>query len=145
MTGARTVERNRRTVETFFAGTHGGNPGVIDQTVAENIVTHGFPQGRNPASRAQYKQFFAEFGAGFSNMSYRTPAWLCDGDKVAVRFEIEVDHTGRYLGLPPTGRRVAFTGIALYRLEEGMIAETWLHLDALAILGQIGATPAKAA
>ena len=133
------LERNRATVLAFLDGTHGGRPEVVDETVAEGILTHGFPAGRNPRSRAEYKQFFREFGAAFTGMSYRTEEVVAEGDRVAVRFAVEVDHTGPYAGIAPTGRRVGFTGMVLYRLEDGLIAETWLQLDALALLGGIGA------
>ncbi|MGD9925798.1 MAG: ester cyclase [Pseudorhodoplanes sp.] len=139
------AQRNRALVEAFLDGTHSGNLSVIDTTVATDIVTHGFPCGHNPASRGEYKQFFAEFGRSFSNMNYRTLALTADENCVAARFLVEVDHTGDYLGVPPSGKRVSFTGMALYRIQNGMIAETWLHLDGLSFLGQIGAIVPRAA
>ena len=46
----------------------------------------------------------------------------------------------------PTGRRVVFEGVATYRLENGLIVETWLDMDRLALLAGIGALdPAEAA
>ncbi|UEX79547.1 ester cyclase [Spiribacter halobius] len=139
--------RNREVVTRFLDGTHGGDLDVIDATVAEGIVTHGFPGGRNPDSREAYKQFFREFGAAFSDMDYRTLAMLAEGDFVAARFVVSVRHTGAYAGYPPSGRRVTFTGMVLYRLEAGHIVETWLHLDERALLEQIGHTaqPARCA
>ena len=44
------ARRNRDTVRRFLAASHGGNLDDIDATVAERIVTHGFPGG-NPDSR----------------------------------------------------------------------------------------------
>jgi predicted ester cyclase len=139
------ARRNRALVECFLNGTHSGSFDVIDTTVAETIVTHGFPCAHNPASRQDYKDFFAGFGRSFSNMSYRTLALTADETFVAARFLVEVDHTGEYSGVPATGKRVSFTGMALYRIEDGLIAETWLHLDGLSFLGQIGAIVPKAA
>ena len=42
----------------------------------------------------------------------------------------------------PTGRRVAGTGIAVFRLADGGIAEVWANWDQLGLLQQIGALPA---
>lgn len=137
-TDPRTAD-HRAVVSAFFHGTHAGDLDIIDTTVAEGIVTHGFPGGRNPSSREDYKQFFRDFGAAFGGMAYRIEAMVSEDDLVAVRFHIEVDHIGAYAGVPATGRRVAFPGQVLYRLEDGLIAETWLQVDALALLGQIGA------
>jgi predicted ester cyclase len=132
------TERNRDTVLRFFDGTHGGNIDVIDDTVSPNVVTHGFP-GHSPTSIAEYKQFFRDYRAAFTNMDYQKLSVLAEGDRVAVRFAIAVDHTGDYLAIAPTGKRVAFDGMVLYRLENGLIVETWLHLDGLSFLSQIGA------
>lgn len=132
------AERNRATVAYFLEQTHSGNFGAVDETVSPTIVTHGFPCN-SPQSREEYKKFFECFNAAFSNMEYRTLALVADDTYVAARFFVGVDHTGPYTGIAPTGRRVEFTGFALYRLENGLIAETWLQLDAVSFLGQIGA------
>jgi predicted ester cyclase len=36
---------------------------------------------------------------------------------------------------------VTFTGIAIFRVEEGKIAELWQNLDTLGLLQQLGAIP----
>ena len=45
------------------------------------------------------------------------------------------------MGVPPTGRPVTTTGIAIDRLAEGKVAESWVNVDALGLLRQIGAIP----
>lgn len=138
------VEQNRATVARFLEATHSGRLEVIDETVAEGILTHGFPGG-NPASRDDYKQWFRDFQAGFSNAEFETLAIVADEERAAARWRVTADHTGPFAGIEATGRRISFTGMVLYRLENGLIAETWLHIDELSLLGQIGAVPALAA
>ncbi|MGF1622960.1 MAG: ester cyclase [Rhodomicrobiaceae bacterium] len=133
------IEANRATVTRFLNGAHSGNLSVIEETVAGHIVTHGFPGGQNPASHEQYRQFFVDFGKSFSGMDYKPTAMIANTERVAVRFEIAVTHTGPFAGVAATGRRVTFTGMAIYRMENAKIAGTWLQLDELAILAQIGA------
>ena len=137
------AERNRATVAHFLDQTHTGNYAAVDETVSARIVTHGFPCF-SPQSREEYKAFFEGFNAAFSNMEYRTLALVADEQCVAARFFVGVDHTGEFNGLAPTGKRVEFTGQAIYRLENGLIAETWLQLDSLSFLSQIGALPLAA-
>ena len=72
-------------------------------------------------------------------MEYRTLALVADNHNVVARFFVSVDHTGPYNGIQPSGRRIKFTGMGLYRMENGLIAETWLQLDAVSFLSQIGA------
>jgi predicted ester cyclase len=133
------IAANEATVRRFFHGTHTGDLAVIDSTVSPDIVTHGFPGGANPSDHESYKQFFRDFGASFSDMSYEITDLVASADRVAVRFHIEVRHTGAFAGVAPGGGWVSFDGMVLYRLENGLIAETWLHADLLSILTQIGA------
>src|SRR6266566_14101 len=61
------------------------------------------------------------------------------GETVAVRYVIEATHEGNLLGLAPTGRRVRWDAVDVYRLSDGMIVEEWAADDATAILYQVGA------
>lgn len=57
--------------------------------------------------------------------------------RVAVRLRYTGTHRGRLFGQAPTGRRVAYTGIALYRLKGGRIAEGWVFGDTLTLYRQL--------
>jgi predicted ester cyclase len=144
MRGDSIIEANLATVIRFFDGTHTGDLDVIDKTVSEAIVTHGFPGG-SPAGREQYKQWFRTFGASFSHMAYERLATVADAAHVAVHWRVSVDHSGTFAGTPSTGKRVTFDGIALYRMEHGLIAETWLFGDEKSLLAQLSAPQALAA
>lgn len=48
-------------------------------------------------------------------------------------------HTGSdWLGLAPTGKRIAMRVMDFYRLEGGLIAENWVPIDIIDILRQMG-------
>lgn len=136
-TSVREAERNREAVREFLEGTHGGRWIVVDERVDPTIVTHGFP-GANPASREDYRAFFAALDSAFPDMAFSLETIVAEPRFVAVRFSITGTHQGEYLGIPATDRRVEFTGMALYRMTGGRIAETWLHPDNLTILQQLG-------
>jgi steroid delta-isomerase-like uncharacterized protein len=51
------------------------------------------------------------------------------GNRVAMRLTFSGTHQGDLLGAAPTGKRISFTGVNLYRLEDGRIAETWQMTD----------------
>jgi predicted ester cyclase len=46
--------------------------------------------------------------------------------------------------LPPTGRHAAWTGIQIWRIQGGRVAQWWGLIDELSILQQLGALPAAA-
>lgn len=58
-------------------------------------------------------------------------------DTVAVRLVVEATHRGNLLGIAPTGRRVRWEAIDIYRLANGRIVEEWAADDSTAILHQV--------
>jgi predicted ester cyclase len=48
------------------------------------------------------------------------------------------------MGVPPTGRPITITGIAISRVRDGKIVEEWEVSDVLGLLRQIGGLPALA-
>lgn len=139
--------RNRKVAEAFLAGTHSPDiedVDIIDSTVSPEIVCHGFPGG-DPVDRESYKQFFRNFRKSFTDMEFDVVAIVSDERYVAARWRMSVNQTGDFAGIKADGRRISFDGMVLYRMEEGLIAETWLHIDELSMLRQIGAMPSMAA
>jgi predicted ester cyclase len=147
-TSADLAVRNRETVERFLCGTHApdlSGLSVIDETVDETIRGYGFPGGLDPVDRESYKQFFRVFRGAFGNMGFKVHSLVADAHSVAARFEVSVDHVAPFAGVEPDGRRVVFEGMALYGMKDGRIVRTWLHIDQLSLLQQIGAVPAAQA
>ncbi|MFN3545984.1 MAG: ester cyclase [Mesorhizobium sp.] len=70
---------------------------------------------------------------------------VADEFHVSARWEIEATFSGDFAGGRADGRRIRFDGMVLYRMEGGLIAETWLHINETMLLSQIGAIPALAA
>jgi len=58
-------------------------------------------------------------------------------DIVAVRWTARGTSRGEYMGVPATGRLVEFTGVSMYRVEDGKIAEIWDTCNTLGILHQL--------
>jgi steroid delta-isomerase-like uncharacterized protein len=61
------------------------------------------------------------------------------GDMVAMRLRFRGTHEGDLLGAPPTGRRISFATMNMYRIADGRIAETWQLTDWAGALRQVGA------
>jgi steroid delta-isomerase-like uncharacterized protein len=130
---------NRLTVQKFLAGTHSNSHedlAIIDETVNADIRCHGFP-GFDATSREEYKAWFRFFQASFSNMAFEVTALVADEDHVAARWIVHADHTGDFAGIPATGERITFDGVAVYRMRDGRISETWLHANETALMAGI--------
>jgi predicted ester cyclase len=68
---------------------------------------------------------------------------VCE-DKVVVSFTMGGTHTGNYFGLLPTGKTVdGLTGIAVFGIADGKIAEHWSNWDSRSFYEQLGLIPSR--
>jgi steroid delta-isomerase-like uncharacterized protein len=113
------VELIRRFHEELLAAR---DPAVVDSFFGEGFVSHNMPPGF-PQGREGVKRFFAMFRDAFPDVTVEIDDLVADGDRVAAATTFNGTHTGELMGMPPTGRRVAVTGIDIVRVEDGRIVE----------------------
>jgi len=87
------------------------------------------------------KQEAADFRRGFPDVISTIEDLIAEGDKVVARWRSRATHRGDYMGTPPSGKEVEFTGISFYRIEGNKITESWTVEDELGLMRQIGAIP----
>ncbi len=61
-----------------------------------------------------------------------------EGDKIVARLLVRGTNLGSFAGQPPTGRKVDFHSIRIYRFENQKIVETWAMQDRLGLMEQLG-------
>ena len=83
------------------------------------------------------RRLLVETRAAFSSPEYKVMDTVSEGEKVVVRFSAKATHTGRYMGLPASGRVLKLWGVMIFRFEAGAIAEFWSLVDSEAILKQL--------
>lgn len=81
------------------------------------------------------------FRTAFPDLHYTVEEEMAERDLVLTRFSARGTNKGPFLGNPPTGRVVNYTGFDLNRILDGKIIESWVNYDALALLQQIGLVP----
>jgi len=64
---------------------------------------------------------------------------IAEGDRVFTYCVATATHTGKWFGIPATGKRLTYENLYISRFEDGKIAEHWVILDAFGMLRQIGA------
>ena len=95
---------------------------TLDDFFAEEFVSHNQPPGAEPGA-AGVKQFFAMFRDAFPDADVAIDELIADGDRAAVATTLTGTHRGEVLGVAPTGRRVAVTGVDMIRIANGRIVE----------------------
>jgi predicted ester cyclase len=69
---------------------------------------------------------------------------VADDELVACHCTTTATHTGRYLDLEPTGKRVVLHEMMFNRVQDGRLAETWAVVEGSGFYEQITGRPAPA-
>lgn len=76
--------------------------------------------------------------AAFTDRVYKTEKFLADGEWAACFGHIEATHSGAFMGIAPTGRRVTIPYMDFWRVEDGRIKDNPVSVDFAAVLAQLG-------
>jgi steroid delta-isomerase-like uncharacterized protein len=119
-----------------------GNAAVLDETLAPDFVSYGAGGTQNVAGAAAFKQFFLAFLAAFPDLYIDNHQTVASGNKVAVRGTLSGTHQGNFMGMAPaTGKKITWTGIAIFEIENGRCVRRWAENDDLSFMTQLGVIP----
>ena len=133
---------NKDVVRRFLAEASQGNVSVMDEVFAPTFFNHTPTAGRS-SDLAGYKQTVTAMLAAFPDFSVTVEDAIAEGDKVAVRVTLRGTHQGALMGIPPTGKQIAITGMSLWRVADGKIIERWESADMLGLMQQLGVIPSQ--
>jgi steroid delta-isomerase-like uncharacterized protein len=117
-----------------------GRVEAIDALFAADGVAHGLgADGGDTRGTEEFKAFHAKFRRAFPDMHVTVEDVIASGERTAIRFSVQGTHTGDSLGIAPTQKRVAFTGMTFARWRNGQIVEGWNNIDFASLFAQLGA------
>jgi predicted SnoaL-like aldol condensation-catalyzing enzyme len=111
---------------------------VLDEIMRDDYIQHNMdvPQGK-----AGFKQFFEKTFKAIPDFRYAVKRIVAEGDYAMVYCTSLGTHTGgEWLGQPPTGNKLEFDVVDIFRLQDGIIAEHWDVADSLKLFKQLGLT-----
>jgi predicted ester cyclase len=102
---------------------------------------NAFDELMAPDLAERFKRDIAEIRQAFPDYSGTNVDQIAEEDMVANRFVFLGTHLGEFMGVAPTGKRVEFIGNSIDRVVDGKIVESWVEVDLLGVLRQLGAVP----
>jgi steroid delta-isomerase-like uncharacterized protein len=133
----------RRYVEEYQIGRR---EEVADELVAEQFVHHSGPGwAQTSTGKALGKpQWLAMVHDAFPDLDVVIHDQIGEGDLVVTRKTFRGTHNGEFMGIAPTGNRVAIDVIDIIRIRDGQLTEHWTMPDMLGLMQQLGALPSRA-
>lgn len=109
---------------------------LLDGLLSPEYLDHS-PVG-GVADRSGVRPKLEALRAGFPDVTFTLEAIISEGDIVAARWYWTGTHTGPFMGLAPTGRRVSVRGMDFYRVANCQIVEHWEVVDQAGLMAQLG-------
>lgn len=135
------LEENKAIIRSLIEAFNKHNPALLDELMAPDFV-----DARNTPFELRglesYKKFEAMFIEGFPDFHEIIEDIIAEGDKVWIREKVTGTHTGEwsFLGITfaPTGKKITWTAVNIYRIVDGKIVERKSVRDMLDFLRQLG-------
>ena len=128
----------RRVVEEHW---NKKNAGLATELFTENCSVQT-PDGALKGL-AGARSLLNTYAAAFPDFLITIDELIAEGDKVAFRYGFKGTHKGKLGELAASGKPVTVSGIGIYQIASGKIAEGRLEWDRTSLQEQIGAaTPA---
>ena len=134
------VDEHKAVVRRFYEEVwHKGNVAVAEEVFAPDYVRHDLRPGTAAPGPEGQKQIAAGVRAAFPDLRFEVEIVIGEGAYGAARWTASGTHTGPWGDVEATGRSVTFSGVNIFRFEQGLVAEIWNHRDDLGLMEQVGA------
>jgi predicted ester cyclase len=146
--GSTSVEENKaifhRVIEELW------NQGKLDVADELFAADHESPSAPGlPAGPAGTKMIAGMFLAAIPDLHVDIEIEIAEGDMVGGRLRQKGTHTGPMVSpagtVPPSGKAVNFTEVAMLRIKDGKVATSWYWTDMIGLMTQIGVIAAPPA
>jgi steroid delta-isomerase-like uncharacterized protein len=132
------IEENKRiAIAVFPPAWNHGDFSPAEKYVHPDIVDH-FDNSRGIEA---FKGVIKTFRSAFPDLQLTVINEIAEGDKVVHHWTMTATHKGEFQGIPPTGKKLTWTGITIVRIAGDKIVERWANVDVLSILQQLGVVP----
>jgi len=130
------LEENKALISKVIEAVNGRNLALLDELIASDFVYHTDTQ--QIQGLEVMKQVIEEEINGFPDLHVAIEDVIAEGYKVCIRLKETGTHTGKFRGLAPTGKKINYTAITIWRIVNSKVVEGWGVYDMLDFYKQLG-------
>ena len=130
---------SRRVIEELI---NEQKPALADELIDTNFVDHGIA-GKGFKGPEGFKQYVTTLITAFPDLRLTIDDMVAEGDRVVMRLTARDTHNGDFMGIAPTGKKIAVQAMGIDRFAGGKAVELWLSIDGAGILQQLGIVPPR--
>jgi predicted ester cyclase len=125
------LEENKAIIRKVMETVNKRNLALLDELIAANYVD-------TTLQLKGFKQSVTLLYEGFPDIHANIEDLIAEGDKVWDRVTLTATHTGTYRGLAPTGKKISFKGVRIWRIVNSKVVERESFYDFLDFYKQLG-------
>jgi steroid delta-isomerase-like uncharacterized protein len=133
------TEQNKMIACQFFVEQDRRKGPLAEELCAANYTAS--IAGNPIMDRAGHSQFGCMFYNAFPDIAHSIEETIAEADKVTVHFTLHGAQTGDFFGIPPTGKQISVSAIAILHIVEGKVARLQAVFDQMGLMRQLGALP----
>ncbi len=142
---AMTEEEMKARVERELEILNAGNLALVDELYAPEYVSHNYATNEEQVGLDALKEGITSMRTTFPDINVTYDEIIIMGDKTVTRWTMTGTNTGPMQTtegelLPPTGKKVRLSGVAISRRVNEKIAEEWSYFNVLDMVIQLGFT-----
>lgn len=136
------VEENKAIIRRWIEeGWNQGKAELADELYAADFSALDIDEPKkNLRGPEDIKTYLRQMRTAFPDIHFTIDHLFGEDDRVVGAFTIRGTHRGDFAGIAPTGRKVMFQAVDIWRLKDGKIAERCIaRIDRLDLMEQLGA------
>jgi steroid delta-isomerase-like uncharacterized protein len=136
------INANKELIKEFTLATNNADWDAFDSLLTDDFRRHSqATPGVVINSREAFVKLQKSFLESCPDQKITPDMLVAEGDKVAAYATYSGTQTGPLGDFPPKGKSMDCKFIAIFRIQNGRIAELWVEWDNLAMLTQLGHFP----
>ena len=128
---------NRYDIEGLMDRMASGEDRLLERRHRGDARDARFPVTREGSTRKRLAGSLAMIGTKTESVHNRG-CDIAQADRVALRFRSEGTFRVEFMGMAPTGERVSYTGLVMYRFARCQVVEIWMGWDPASLVRRIG-------
>lgn len=128
------LDQNKELIRRWIEFSNDGFPGTLDDFISPDYTGH---LGATTMDRDELERLERQFTSAFPDVHHAVDDLIAEDDRVVLRTTAHATHRGDFQGIARTDRSVEFTGLVLYRIQNGKITESWGEIDFLRLIREL--------
>lgn len=121
-------------LDRYVAAVNAHDTSLFPDLFTETYIQHS---GRSPSGLAAQIANFQRIYANWPDFHSTVDDRIFGGDKIVARTTLTATHSRPVQGFAPTGKRVSWRTVDIWRVEGGKLAEHWDIVDVAALQRQL--------